>query len=189
MSKEIKIIEQIEEGGLNPKSNIREEKLWKLYFEDESEPRTLGRTKMLEYLSKGTMPPKTAFSFKKWDLTIPFPELEEVNETYNISIPTKKIARTWAVVYDDKRHIQLISKDFYALITNGHKNKDKEKKEELNPKVEAPPNPALFTERITTPEEKEELKKLRENIDADEAFKLGLHLHDDEIEEIKKENK
>ncbi len=173
MSKEIKIIEQIEEGGLNPKSNIREEKLWKLYFEDESEPRTLGRTKMLEYLSKGTLPHKTVDNFKKWEVK---------------TLSGNQI-RLWSVTYDDKQTFVLISKDFYTLLTNGHKNKDKEKKEELNPKREAPPNPALFTERITTPEEKEELKKLRENIDADEAFKLGLHLHDDEIEEIKKENK
>ena len=45
----------------------------------------------------------------------------------------------------------------------------------------------MFTDRITTPEEKEEIKTLRKELDAEEAFKLGLHLHDDEIEEAKNE--
>ena len=77
----------------------------------------------------------------------------------------------------------LLPSKFYDLIYEGHRKEQ----EELNPKVEAPPNPALFTERITTPEEKEEIKTLRKELDAEEAFKLGLHLHDDEIEEAKNE--
>ena len=108
MSKIINNIEQIEEGGLNPKSNIREEKLWKLYFEDASEPRTLGRTKMLEYLSKGTLPPKTVDNFKKWEV---------------VTVSGSQI-RLWSVTYDDKQTFVLINKDFYSLLTNGHKNKD-----------------------------------------------------------------
>ena len=178
MSKTIKKIDQLDEGGTNPKSGIHESTLWRLHFEDDSEPRILGRVKMLEYLSKGTMPPKTAFSFKKWDLTIPFPELEEVNETYNISIPTKKITRTWSVVYDDKQHIQLISKDFYALITNGHRNKDEEKLKEIEEQIlkkheSVPQNEALFhkptnkPKSVTTDEERKELDDFRAKVMAE----------------------
>ena len=75
------------------------------------------------------------------------------------------------------------------MITLGHQRKDEEKykklEEELK-KKKAPQNPALFmeTKKITTPEEKQELKDFRDKFDPEEAFRLGLHLHDDEkIEE------
>ena len=87
-------------------------------------------------------------------------------------------------MYDDKDHVLLLPQKFYDLIFEGHRKEE----EELHPKKKAPiDNPFLFTDRITTPEEKEELKTLRKELDADEAFKLGLHLDDDEIEEAKNE--
>ena len=110
MSKIISNIEQLDEGGINPKSGIHEDKLWKLHFDDDSDPRVLGRNKVLEYLTKGTVPPKTVHSFKRWVITT----------TQDSAI------RTWVVVYDDKSHMQLINKDFYSLMTNGHKKKDEE---------------------------------------------------------------
>jgi hypothetical protein len=115
MSKIISNIEQLDEGGINPKSGIHEDKLWRLHFDDDSEPRVLGRNKVLEYLTKGTVPSKTAHSFKRWILTT----------TQNNSI------RTWIIVYDDKSHEQLINKDFYSLLTNGHRKKDEEKEEKI----------------------------------------------------------
>jgi hypothetical protein len=115
MSKIISNIEQLDEGGINPKSGIHEDKLWRLHFDDDSEPRVLGRNKVLEYLTKGTVPSKTAHSFKRWILTT----------TQNNSI------RTWIIVYDDKSHVQLINKDFYSLLTNGHRKKDEEKEEKI----------------------------------------------------------
>ena len=111
MSKIISNIEQLDEGGINPKSGIHEDKLWKLHFDDDSDPRVLGRNKVLEYLTKGTVPPRTVHSFKRWVITT----------TQDSAI------RTWVVVYDDKSHVQLINKDFYSLMTNGHKKKDEEK--------------------------------------------------------------
>jgi len=113
MSKIISNIEQLDEGGINPKSGIHEDKLWRLHFDDDSEPRVLGRNKVLEYLTKGTVPPKTVHSFRRWIITT----------TQDNSI------RTWVIVYDDKSHVQLINKDFYSLMTNGHKKKDEEKEE------------------------------------------------------------
>ena len=113
MSKIISNIEQLDEGGINPKSGIHEDKLWRLHFDDDSEPRVLGRNKVLEYLTKGTVPPKTVHSFRRWIITT----------SQDNSI------RTWVVVYDDKSHVQLINKDFYSLMTNGHKKKDEEKED------------------------------------------------------------
>ena len=153
MSKEISEIIQMNDGGNNPKSGIFESTLWQLNFKDDSEPRVLGRTKMLEYLSKGTMPPKSVHNFKKWDITT----------------ASGSHIRVWSVTYDDFQTFVLINKDFNALITNGHKNKDEEKMKELEEslirKQQAPPNPAIFTNKITTEEEKEELRKLREHPD------------------------
>ena len=111
MSKIISNIEQLDEGGINPKSGIHEDKLWKLNFDDDTDTRVLGRNKVLEYLTKGTVPPKTVHSFGRWIITT----------TQDNSI------RTWVIVYDDKSHVQLINKDFYSLMTSGHRNKDEEK--------------------------------------------------------------
>jgi len=115
MSKIISNIEQLDEGGINPKSGIHEDKLWKLHFDDNTDQRVLGRNKVLEYLTKGTVPPKTVHSFRRWIITT----------TQDNSI------RTWVVVYDDKSHVQLINKDFYSLLTNGHRKKDEEKEEKI----------------------------------------------------------
>lgn len=167
MSKKIIKIEQIDKGGLN-ESGVQVDKLWELHFENQVNSRKLDYTQILHYLTKGTSPPKSVYAFKKWESTF-----------FN----SDKIHYWWCIVYDDKDHILLLPPKFYDLIYEGHRKEQ----EELNPKVEAPPNPALFTERITTPEEKEEIKTLRKELDADEAFKLGLHLHDDEIEEAKNE--
>ena len=113
MSKIISNIEQLDEGGINPKSGIHEDKLWRLNFDDNTDARVLGRNKVLEYLTKGTVPPKTVHSFKRWIITT----------TQDNSI------RTCVIVYDDKSHVQLINKDFYSLLTNGHRKKDEEKEE------------------------------------------------------------
>ena len=167
MSKKIIKIEQIDKGGLN-ESGVQVDKLWELHFENQVNPRKLDYTQILHYLTKGTSPPKSVYAFKKWESTF-----------FN----SDKIHYWWCIVYDDKDHILLLPPKFYDLIYEGHRKEQ----EELNPKVEAPPNPALFTERITTPEEKKEIETLRKELDAEEAFKLGLHLHDDEIEEAKNE--
>ena len=112
MSKIISNIEQLDEGGINPKSGIHEDKLWRFHFDDNTDTRVLGRNKVLEYLTKGTVPPKTVHSFKRWIITT-----------------THNSIRTWVIVYDDKSHVQLINKDFYSLMTNGHRKKDEEKEE------------------------------------------------------------
>ena len=93
---------------------------------------------MMELLTTGTVPTKTVHSFRKWELTT----------THGAHI------RTWVIVYDDKSHVQLINKDFYSLVTNGHKVE--QEKEELvhssPPPMErsSPLNPALFEKKSRT---------------------------------------
>ena len=108
MSKTIINIEQISDGGTNPETNITEDVLWTLQFDGNGGIRTIGKIQMLEYLTSGTSPIKNVHSFKKWDLTL---------------VSGSKV-RTWVIVYDDHTHVQLINKDFYALIANGHRNKE-----------------------------------------------------------------
>ena len=108
MSKTIVRIDQISDGGKNPETDITEDVLWTLHFDNNGGVRTLGRNQMLEYLTSGTSPIKNVHSFKKWDITT----------TQGSEV------RTWVVVYDDHTHVQLINKDFYSLIANGHRNKE-----------------------------------------------------------------
>ena len=143
MTKKINNIELLSDGGVNPTTNIPEEKLWKILF-DDADTRLLGRHQMIHYLSKGTVPAKTVHSFKKWDITT----------TMGNQV------RTWVIVYDDKSHVQLVNKDFYALISNGHKNE----MEEIKEKHTSPTNPVLFTEKVTTVEEKQEVEEFRNKV-------------------------
>ena len=167
MSKKIIKIEQIDKGGLN-ESGIEVDKLWELHFENQINPRILDSTQILHYLTKGTSPSRNIHHFRKWE--------SKCKET---------IHNHWCIVYSNPiDHSLLLPSKFYDLIYEGHRKEE----EESNPKKETPiDNPFLFTDRITTPEEKEEIKTLRKELDAEEAFKLGLHLHDDEIEEAKNE--
>ena len=166
MSKKIIKIEQIDKGGLN-ESGIEVDKLWELHFENQINPRILDSTQILHYLTKGTSPSRNIHHFRKWE--------SKCKDT---------IHNHWCIVYSNPiDHSLLLPSKFYDLIYEGHR-----KEEESNPKKETPiDNPFLFTDRITTPEEKKEIETLRKELDAEEAFKLGLHLHDDEIEEAKNE--
>ena len=79
----------------------------------------------------------------------------------------------------------LLPNEFYDLLYEGHRKEEPEKEEitggrgDISKAVSGVMNPP----RITTPEEKEEIKLLRKQIDADMAFSLGLHLNDDEKQE------
>ena len=153
MSKIINSVDILTDGGINPETGIHEENLWQLHFVDDVETRIMGRSKVLEYLTKGTVPPKTVHSFKKWDIT--------TTTGYKV--------RTWVIVYDDKSHVQMINKDFYSLVTNGHKvEQEKEELEHSSPppiERNTPLNPALFENKsITTKEERNEIDSFRNKI-------------------------
>ena len=162
MTKKINNIELLSDGGVNPTTNIHEEKLWKILF-DDADTRLLGRHQMIHYLSKGTVPAKTVHSFKKWD----------------IKTTMGNQVRTWVIVYDDKSHVQLTNKDFYSLVTNGHKVEEEQntKKEHGSPPQEydSPRGPVAAAIKqaqelskeprsTTTEEEKKEIDSFREKV-------------------------
>ena len=62
MSKTIVRIDQISDGGINPETNITEDVLWTLHFDNNEGVRNLGRNQMLEYLTSGTSPIKNVHS-------------------------------------------------------------------------------------------------------------------------------
>ena len=150
MTKTIIDIVQNDSGGTNPDTHAHEDKIWNLIF-DDGDTTSLTRMKMMELLTTGTVPTKTVHTFKKWDLTT----------TQGSHI------RTWVIVYDDKSHVQLTNNDFYSLLSNGHSNRGEESKvEEPKKESSAPVNPVLFQEKksLTTPEEREQLKELRQGL-------------------------
>ena len=157
MTKTIINIIQNDSGGTNPDTHAHEDKVWELQFEDEDSA-VLTKGKMLEYLTKGTVPVKTVHSFKKWDI------ITSLGHTI----------RTWVVIYDDKSHVQLANKDFYSLLTHGHTTVNGE---ELTETVEGgrgaissaiaqaqrEAGTAPLQKTITTPEEQLELEEFRED--------------------------
>ena len=175
MSKKIIKIEQIEEGGKNEKGVVVD-KLWKLYFEDTEAPRILDKTQLQELAQKGTSPPKSIFSVTRW------------GSTFSPTL-TEKTFYWWIIIYDDRNHTVLLSKEFYDLLYEGHRKEEPDKEEiigdrgDISKAVSGVMNPP----RITTEKEQQELHNLRKKIDADEAFRIGLHLNDDEIEEAENE--
>ena len=160
MSKTIVHIDQISDGGTNPETNIMEEVLWTLLFDNDEGTRILGRSQMLEYLTAGTSPIKNVHSFKKWE----------------IKTRLGHTIRTWVVVYDDKSHVQLNNDSFYSLLTNGHRNKEEEKKESIDTeeviesqrgaisKAIQQAQEEAQADRITSREEKEELSTFRDQV-------------------------
>ena len=175
MSKTIVRIDQMSDGGRNPETDIEEDVLWTLHFDNNGGVRIIGKIQMLEYLTSGTSPIKNVHSFKKWDI-----KTTQGNEI-----------RTWVVVYDDHTHVQLINKDFYSLISNGHRNKeellDLEKQESEEP--EEPDD--IINERgavskairqvqeeaqaekkqpITSPDERKEVDSFRDKIKNEGRF-------------------
>jgi hypothetical protein len=150
MTKKITSIVQNNDGDTNPKTGLFEQPVWVLELED-GEKRILGKEKMEEYLSKGYE--KTVHSFKRWVLK---------------GVTGTEIS-AYCVVFTDKSHDLIPTSKLREQLYNGHSRKDQGKYEqlekELNEKRQL--NPALFhppTGSITTPEEKEILKKYREEV-------------------------
>ena len=153
MTKTIINIIQNDSGGTNPDTHAHEDKVWELQFEDEDSA-VLTKGKMLEYLTKGTVPIKTVHSFKKWDI------ITTLGHTI----------RTWVVVYDDKSHVQLTNKDFYSLLTHGHTTVNGEESTETVGGERGAISTAIAqvqtkagNNSITTPNEKVELDEFRQD--------------------------
>jgi hypothetical protein len=175
MTKTIKNIIQNDSGGTNPDTHAHEDKVWELQFEDEDSA-VLTKGKMLEYLTKGTVPVKTVHSFKKWDI------ITTLGHT----------TRTWVVVYDDKSHVQLANKDFYSLLTHGHTTINGEEVTEIvegergaisSAIAQVQKEAGTSPKTLTTPEEQLELEEFREDAMRDNYSPVFGKKEESDIEE------
>tara|TARA_B110000285_G_C15122271_1_gene617934 strand:+ start:879 stop:1370 length:492 start_codon:yes stop_codon:yes gene_type:complete len=153
MTKKVITLEQNNDGGINPKSNLFEQPIWELML-DNNEKKILGKQKMEEYLSKSYE--KTVHNFKRWTLTT------QSGTSVNI----------WCIIFTDKTHEVLTTEKLKEQLYGGHVRKDMEKyqkiEEEIIDKHSLPENPALFIsetrQSLTTEEESRQLDDFRKKV-------------------------
>jgi len=154
MSIEISNVTQIDEGGTNPKTELFEQPLWLLEF-DTGEQRTIGKSKMEEYLSKAYE--KTVHHFKRRISTL--------------TSGTKIIQ--WSGVFTDYDDFLLSTPELCEKLYKGHQRKDEEKYKKLDEELVT--KRGLVSEaitkaqehsqhRITTPDEREKIDKHRDKV-------------------------
>jgi len=113
MSLKINNVRQIDEGGINPKTELFEQPMWELTLET-GENRILGKPKMEEYLSKAYE--KTVHHFKR-----------------RISVLTSGTKITqWSIVFTDYDDALLATLELCDKLYKGHQRKDEEKYNELD---------------------------------------------------------
>ena len=158
MSIEISNVTQIDEGGTNTKTELFEQPLWLLEF-DTGEQRTIGKSKMEEYLSKAYE--KTVHHFKRRISTL--------------TSGTKIIQ--WSGVFTDYDDFLLSTPELCEKLYKGHQRKDEEKYKKLDEELVT--KRGLVSEaitkaqehsqhesyhRVTTPEEREKIDKHRDKV-------------------------
>jgi len=155
MSLKISNVQQIDEGGVNPKTELFEQPMWELSLET-GEKRVLGKPKMEEYLSKAYE--KTVHHFKR-----------------RISVLTSGTKITqWSVVFTDYDDTLLATGEFCDKLYKGHQRKDEEKYNELDEELtskrglvsEAIAKARERSQRaeITTPEDRDKVDAFRNRV-------------------------
>jgi uncharacterized DUF497 family protein len=107
MSKKIISLEQDSDGGINPGTNLFEEPIWRIVFEDDDE-RVLGKSKMEEYISKSYN--KTVYRFKRWKVST------LTSETY-----------VYVIVFTDRTHEMVSPVQLRDIVYRGHSVRNEEK--------------------------------------------------------------
>ena len=145
MTKPILQIEELSEGGENPKTKVHEKPAWGIKFFD-GEERILFKYKIIEYLS---------MAYRK---SIGHFEKRTVVTTSGNSVIV------WLIVFEDGRSGDLLpSKDFCTKLADGHMQRNQEDAKQF----QAPQSP-IFTEPITSPEDKDKVNKFRNQVREDE---------------------
>ena len=117
MTKKIIDLFQIEEGAINPKTELQQKPSWFIRFEDMSD-RMMFKAKMLEYLSMGYR--KTVENFKAG-----MARTEKGNE-----------ARFWVVVFQDYE-VRLQTKiEVMDVVAEGHRHRDESEYAQYEREVE-----------------------------------------------------
>jgi len=113
MTKTIVTISQLSDGKINPKTELMEKPAWQLGFEDHTAD-ILFKSKMLEHLSRGYR--KTVENFRRGDVT------------------TVSGGQTsfWIVVFQDYEVRLQTAIEIMQIITDGHRNIERESKPDEN---------------------------------------------------------
>ena len=113
MPKTIVTISQLSDGKINPKTELMEKPAWQLGFEDHTAD-ILFKSKMLEHLSRGYR--KTVENFRRGDVT------------------TVSGGQTsfWIVVFQDYEVRLQTAIEIMQIITDGHRNIERESKPDEN---------------------------------------------------------
>ena len=113
MTKTIVTISQLSDGKINPKTELMEKRAWQLGFADHTSD-ILFKSKMLEHLSRGYR--KTVENFRRGDVT------------------TVSGGQTsfWIVVFQDYEVRLQTAIEIMQIITDGHRNIERESKPDEN---------------------------------------------------------
>ena len=127
MTKTIVTIAQMSDGKVNPKTELMEKPAWQLGFEDHTAD-ILFRSKMLELLSRGYH--KTVENFRRGDVT------------------TTAGGQTsfWIVVFQDYEVRLQTNIEIMKIITDGHRNIERESKPDENGIKEASEKADIYAE-------------------------------------------
>ena len=112
MTKAIVTIAQLSDGKINPKTELMEKPAWQLGFDDHTSD-ILFKSKMLEHLSRGYR--KTVENFRRGDVT-------------TVSGQTS----FWIVVFQDYEVRLQTAMEIMQIITDGHRNIERESKPDEN---------------------------------------------------------
>jgi len=127
MTKTIVTISQLPDGKVNPKTELVEKPAWQLGFDNQSYD-ILFRSKMLEHLSRGYH--KTVENFRRGDVTT------------TIGGQTS----FWIVVFQDYEVRLQTNVEIMKIITDGHRNIERESKPDENGIKEASEETDIYAE-------------------------------------------
>ena len=127
MTKTIVTISQFPDGKINPKTELMEKPAWQLGFDDQSYD-ILFKSKMLEHLSRGYR--KTVENFRRGDVTT----------------VSGGQASFWIVVFQDYEVRLQTAVEIMQIITDGHRNIERESKPDENGIKEASEEADIYAE-------------------------------------------
>jgi len=149
MTKHILQIEELSEGGENPKTKVHEKTAWRIKFFD-GEEKILVKYKIIEYLSMAYR--KAVGHFEK----------RTVETTSGNSVVV------WFIIFQDGESGDLLGKnEFCTKLADGHMQRNQEDVKQF----QAPQSP-IFTEPITSPEDRIKVDKFRDQVKEDEYKEL-----------------
>jgi len=148
MTKHILQIEELPEGGENPKTKVHEKTAWRIKFFD-GEEKILVKYKIIEYLSMAYR--KAVGHFEKRNV-----------------VTTGGNTVVWFIIFQDGESGDLLGKnEFCTKLTDGHMQRNQEDVKQF----QAPESP-IFTESITSPEDRIKVDQFRDQVKEEEYKEL-----------------